>query len=125
MPHKVVSKKEVHRVEEEIAKIAKAIDRVRIYSNAKDNESVKLALYEVKKIRGAIVRQKNSALDSCADDTANVNAKDKALYYRGFEKGLTLLIDAFENTDEEIKHYANERRRLEKYLDQLRKTEQR
>lgn len=125
MPHKVVSKKEVRRIEEEIAKITKAIDRVRIYSQAKDNESVKQALYEIKKVRGAIVRQKNGALDSCTEATPNVGGHDKAVYYRGFEKGLTLLIDAFENTDEEIKHYANERRRLESYLAQLRKAEQR
>lgn len=125
MPHKVVSKKEVTKVEEEIARITKAIDRVRIYSNAKDNESVKLALYEIKKIRGAIVRHKNDAIDSCTQDTANTNAHDKTVYYRGFEKGLALLVDAFENTEEEIKHYSSERRRLEKYLEQLRKTEQR
>lgn len=115
MPHKVIKKDQITKIKDEIGRLAKAIDRLRIYSNAKDNETIKTVLGEIRVLRGGATRRKNAALKNF-----NETGSFEARYWNGYEDGLGYLIETFENPDNEIKEYSERRQRLEKYLAKLR-----
>lgn len=115
MPHKVVDKKEIEKVKEEIGRLTKAIDRLRIYSHAKDNATIKSILNEVKVVRASAVRRKDAALENFSEAGAR-----EATHWHGYELGLNYLVDSFESSDEQIKEYLERRKRLERHLETLR-----
>lgn len=115
MPHKTVNKAEITKIKDEIGRLTKAIDRLRVYSHAKDNETIKSVLNEVRIVRASAVRRKDAALENFTPEGSG-----EARHWHGYELGLSYLINTFENPDEEIKEYLERRKRLEKHLDTMR-----
>ena len=117
MPHKIIKKSDIEKVKDEMGRLAKAIDRLRIYSNAKDNETIKTVLSEIKIVCASTIRRKNDALNNFSEQ-----GDREARFWLGYEKGLEYLIDTFDDPESQIKEYSERRKQLESHLAKLRTT---
>jgi len=116
MPHKNVTHKAIVEKENQISGLQEAIDRLRIYGQARNDRTVKKLLDEVRINCKRAMKNKDDALSTGTDAGAR-----EAMLWLGHEKAFKFILTAVENADDEIKEYRARIKQHESELAGLRK----
>jgi hypothetical protein len=114
MPHRDIDPAAIKEKELELIRIHKAIERLRIYHQAKDDKTVQKLLEEVRVLCKNAIASKDDAIEKNATWAAGI--------WRGEERAYKYILESFTNAEREIEGYRERARQCEIALRKLRET---